>query len=173
MKPVQIKIVDKEKLLEKKYLDILEEIAIKYYKGYEHEKIKEVSGKEIDKLLKDMELYLKRLKELREQIEKRTGEKTIEQIHQDTFKLLKTIFGNKSQEKIIEEFDKKIIKKGKLPPQSLRTLKNLVSARADFKKGKLNLHKVDEARKNTAILINDLIEYNQRCELMNHKGGKK
>ncbi|HUS50704.1 MAG TPA: nucleotidyltransferase domain-containing protein [Candidatus Paceibacterota bacterium] len=165
--------VDKEKLLEKKYLDILEEIAIKYYKGYEHEKIKEVSGKEIDKLLKDMELYLKRLKELREQIEKRTGEKTIEQIHQDTFKLLKTIFGNKSQEKIIEEFDKKIIKKGKLPPQSLRTLKNLVSARADFKKGKLNLHKVDEARKNTAILINDLIEYNQRCELMNHKGGKK
>jgi len=164
--------VDKEKMLEKKYLDILEEIAIKYYKGYEHEKIKEVSGKEIDKLLKDMELYLKRLKELREQIEKRTGEKTIEQIYQDTFKLLKTIFGNKSQEKVIEEFEKKIIKKGKLPPQSLRILKNLVSARADVKKGKLNLHKVDEARKNTAILINDLIEYNQRCELMNNKEKK-
>jgi len=164
--------VDKEKMLEKKYLDILEEIVIKYYKGYEHEKIKEVSGKEIDKLLKDMELYLKRLKELREQIEKRTGEKTIEQIYQDTFKLLKTMFGNKSQDKIIEEFEKKIIKKGKLSPQSLRTLKNLVNARADFKKGKLNLHKVDEARKNTTILINDLIEYNQRCELMNNKEKK-
>ena len=164
--------VDKEKMLEKKYLDILEEIAIKYYKGYEHDKIKEVSGKEVDKLLKDMEFYLKRLKELREQIEKRTGEKTIEQIYQDTFKLLKTMFGNKSQEKIIEEFEKQLIKKAKLPPQSLRMLKNLVSARADFKKGKLNIHKVDEARKNTAILINDLIEHNQRCDLINNKEKK-
>ena len=34
--------VDKEKMLEKKYLDILEEIVIKYYKGYEHGKIKKL-----------------------------------------------------------------------------------------------------------------------------------
>src|SRR3989344_8674019 len=80
--------VDKEKMLEKKYLDILEEIVIKYYKGYEHGKIKKVSGKEVDKLLGDMESYVKRMKELREQIEKRTSEKTIEQIYKDVFKLL-------------------------------------------------------------------------------------
>ena len=165
--------VDKEKMLEKKYLNILEEIAIKYYKGYEHEKIKEVSGKEVDKLLKDMELYLKRLKELREQIEKRSGEKTIEQIYQDTFKLLKTMFGNKSQEKLIEEFETQMIKKGKLTQQSLRILKDIIVARTAFKKGKLNLHRVDEARKNATILINDLIEYNQRLDLVNNKNKEK
>ncbi len=165
--------VTKEKMLEKKYIDILEKI-VKIYKDYEHEKIKEIKGVEVDKLMKDTEDYLKRLKELREQIEKRTSEKTIEQIYSDIFSILKTMLGNKSQAKMIEEFEKSLIKNGKLPPQDLRILKAIVTARADFKKGKLNVHKVDDARKNASILINDLIEYNQRCDLeSNKKEGKK
>jgi predicted nucleotidyltransferase/uncharacterized protein (UPF0332 family) len=156
--------VDKEKMLEKKYINILERI-VKIYKDYEHEKIKEIKGVEIDKLIKDTEDYLKRLKELREQIEKRTQEKTIEQIHKDVFDLLKIIIGNKPQAVLVEEFERIFVKKGKFAPQSLRILKNVISAKAEFKKGKLDTHKVDEARKNAGILINDLIEYNQRCEM--------
>ena len=159
----------KEKMLEKKYIDILEEIAIKYYKGYEHEKIKEVSGKDVDRLLKNTEDYLKRLKELREQIEKRTSEKTIEQIYRDVFELLESIVGKKSQERAIKTFEDDFVKKGKFSPQHLRTLINIVSARKNFKKGKLDIHKVDLARKEAQLLINDLIEYNQRCELSNKK----
>ena len=163
--------VDKEKMLEKKYINILEKI-VGIYKDYEHEKIKEIKGVDVDKLIKDTEDYLKRLKELREQIEKRTSEKTIEQIYADIFNILKGMFGKKSQSVIIEEFDKNLIKKGKMSPQDLRILKNIVPARADFKKGKLNVHKVDEARKNASILINNLIEYNQRYELINNKEKK-
>jgi hypothetical protein len=48
-------------------------------------------------------------------------------------------------------------------------LKDIFKARDEFKKGKLNSHAVNEARKNASILINDLIEYNQRCELANGK----
>ena len=164
--------VDKEKMLEKRYINILEKI-VGIYKDYEHEKIKDISGVEVDKLIKDTEDYLKRLKELREQIEKRTSEKTIEQIYADIFGILKTMFGKKSQSVIIEEFDKTLVKKGKMSPLDLRILKAIVTARADFKKGKLNVHKVDEARKSASILINDLIEYNQRYELMNNKKEKK
>ena len=156
--------VDKEKMLEKKYIDILEEIVIKYYKGYEHETIKEVSGKEVDKLLKGAEDYMKRLGELRVQIEKRSDENMIEQIYSDVFELMKTIVGKKTQDKTIEDFEK-LVKKGKFAPQDLRILKDVVSARKEFKKGKLNSHKVDNARKNASILISDLIEYNQRCDL--------
>ncbi len=65
-----------------------------------------------------------------------------------------------------------IIKKAKLAPQSLRILKDIVTARAEFKKGKSTSQKIDNARKNAAILINDLIEYNQRFELMNNKEKK-
>jgi predicted nucleotidyltransferase/uncharacterized protein (UPF0332 family) len=164
--------VDKEKMLEKKYINILEKV-VGIYKDYEHEKIKEIKGAEIDKLLNDTEEYLKRLKELREQIEKRAQEKTIEEIYKDTFSILKTMIGNKSQDKIIFDFEKDFVKKGKFSPQHLRILKNIISARAEFKKGKSNPHKVDEARKNASILINDLIEYNQRCELVNRKKSEK
>ncbi|MCK5149454.1 nucleotidyltransferase domain-containing protein [Candidatus Pacearchaeota archaeon] len=160
--------VEKEKMLEKKYVDILEKV-VGIYKDYEHEKIKEIKGVEIDKILKDTEDYLKRLKELREQIEKRAQEKTIEQIYKDTFELLKAMFGRKSQDAIIQEFEKNFVKKGKFSQQHLRILKNIITAKTEFKKGKLNSHKVDEARKNASILINDLIEYNQRCDLVNNK----
>jgi uncharacterized protein (UPF0332 family)/predicted nucleotidyltransferase len=156
--------VDKEKMLEKKYINILEKV-VEIWRDYEHDKIKEISGEEVDKLLKNTEDYLKRLKELREQIEKRSQEKTIEQIYKDVFTLLKSMFGNKSQDAIIEEFENRLVKKAKFSPQHLRILKDIVHARAEFKKGKSDIHKVDEARKNASILINDIIEYNQRCDL--------
>jgi len=164
--------VDKEKMLEKRYIDILENITIKYYKGYEHGKVKEVSGKEVDKLLKDVEDYLKRLKELREQIEKRTSEKTVEQIYKDTFELLNTMVGKKAQSKMIEDFENNFVRKGKFTHSHLNILNSIVKARAAFKKGKLNIHKVDQMRKNAMILINDMIEYNQRCELANNSKKK-
>jgi len=155
---------EKEKMLEKKYIDILEKI-VKLYKDYEHEKVKEVSGRQIDELVKDMEDYLKRLKELKEQIEKRTHEKTIIQIYDDVFHLLNTLMGKKPQAKILEEFEKDYVKKGKFTSQHLRIVKDVIAAKAEFKKGKMNAHKVDEARKNAVVLINDLIEYQQRQDL--------
>ncbi len=164
--------VEKEKMLEKKYIDILEKIVIKYYKGYEHGKVKKVSGKEVDMLLEEMEEYNKRMKELRKQIEKRTDERTIEQFYKDVFELLKSILGNKAKEKIVEEFNKKMVKTGKFSPQHLRILKNIVKAREEFKKGKLDTHRVHQARRESRTLINDLIEYSQRCELMPLEKGR-
>jgi dTDP-4-dehydrorhamnose reductase len=49
----------------------------------EIEKIKEIKGAELDKLMDETEAYLSRLKELRKQIEKRTNEKIILQIKLD------------------------------------------------------------------------------------------
>ncbi|VVB82342.1 Uncharacterised protein [uncultured archaeon] len=164
--------VDKEKILEKKYITIIEKV-VNIYKDYEHEKIKEISGQEIDKLVQDVEDFLKRLKELREQIEKREQGKTIEQIYQDVFALLKNILGKKSQDSIIEEFDKQFVKKAKFAPQHLRILKDIVHARSEFKKGKLESHKIEEARRNASILINDIVEYNQRLDFINKKEEKK
>jgi len=119
-----------------------------------------------------MESYIKRMKELREQIEKRTSEKTIEQIYKDVFELLKQTTGENSQKAIIEYFEKNFVKSGKFTNQHLRILNDIVKAKADFKKGKLDSHKVDSARKNASILINDLIEYSQRCELVSLEKGK-
>ncbi|GBE20110.1 nucleotidyltransferase domain protein [archaeon BMS3Abin17] len=156
--------VDKEKLLKKTDIAILEKV-VKLFREYEHEKLKNISGAEIDKLLKDSEIYLKKLKNLRGQIEKKSQEKTIEQVYKDIFGLLESTLGKKPQAKIIQEFESKLIKTGKLPQQSMRILKDVVSAKAEFKKGKSDSHKIDNARKNASILINELIEYSQRKDL--------
>ena len=160
--------VNKEKMLEKKYVVILEKV-IKLYKDYEHEKLNEIKGQEIDKLLRDTEAFLKRLKELREQIEKRTQEVTIEEIYRDVFALLKTIVGEGKQEELVEKFEKNFVKKGKFSPLDMRILEEIVNAKKEFKKGKMNSHHVNEARKNASILIGNLIEYNQRCDLVKNK----
>ncbi len=163
--------VKKEKMLKKSEIVILEKV-VKSFKAYEHDLKYKISGKEIDGLVKEAEIYMKRLKELREQIEKRYQEKTIEQIYHDIFELLKSILGKKSQEKLLQEFETEFVKKGKFTQQHLRILKNVINARSEFKKGKSDSHKIEEARKNASILINDLIDYSQRCDLISLEKGK-
>lgn len=159
------------KMLEKKYVDFLEKV-VNTWRDYEHEKIKEIKGSEIDTFLKGTEEFIKRLKELRVQIEKKFNEKTIEQIYKDTFELLKNLVGKKSQEKTIEEFEKNFVKKGKFSPQDLRTLKKIVNAKKEFKIGKTNSQIIDRARKDAEIFINNLVEYSQRCDLISLEKGR-
>jgi hypothetical protein len=161
---------EKEKMLEKKYIDILEKIAIKYWKGYEHGDIKEVSGKEIDELMKDAEEYMKRLKELREDIEKRAQEKTITETYDNVFKILKHLFGKKTEQQLIKNFEKELINKGRADPKNLHVLKELIDAKKRYKtKKKPSKYEVEDIRKNASYLINQLIEYGQRCELSDIK----
>ena len=153
-------------MVEKKYLDILENIAIKYYKGYEHGKVKEVSGAEIDQLMKDSEEYTKKLKELAEEIEKRAQERTLEDTYENVFKILKALFGNKKEDELIEVFEKEVIKKGKAEPRHLQILNELIDAKKKYdSKKKPTKYEIEDVRKNTNSLINKLIEYGQRIEL--------
>ena len=157
--------VDKEKILEKKYVDILEEIAIKYFKGYEHEKIKEVSGKDIDRLLKNSQDYLKRLKELRDDIEKRMQKKTLNDIYENVFKIMKSLFGNKSENSLIKEYEAEIVNKGKGNPKFLHTLHELVKMKKNYKKKAPSKYAFETLRKDSVYLIESLIEYGQRRDL--------
>ena len=158
--------IEKEKMIEKKYGDILEEIVMKYYKGYEHGNVKEVSGKEVDKLLKDSEDFLKRLRELREDIEKEIQKKSFEEIYENVFKIMKALFGDKEEHQLIREYEKEIINKAKGNPKYIHTLNELIQLKKDFKNKKTpGKYEFEKIRKNAVYLIEDLIEYNQRKEL--------
>ncbi len=166
VKEVKRIFVEKEKLLEKKYADILEEIAIKYYKGYEHGNIKEVSGKEVDKLLKDSEDYLKRLKELREALEKRMNEKNFEEIYVNVFKLLKNFFGDKPEGSLVNDYEREIVNKAKGNPRFVHTLNQLLDMKKKFKSKKApSKYDFERLRKDSVYLIQEIIEYTQRKEL--------
>lgn len=173
--------VIKEKLIEKKYADILENIALGHFKAMEHGKIKpgDIDGAKIDKLKKDAQDYIARLKELREQIEKRIQEKSIEQIYHDVFKMTGNLLKKKSELSILKEFDNKLIKEGKFPPRFLKNLKFIAKTKREIEKAKeakaankkqKNLtfkqtQDVDQARKYAAEITTALIEHTQRCEL--------
>ncbi|MDP1729029.1 MAG: nucleotidyltransferase domain-containing protein, partial [archaeon] len=158
--------VDKEKMLEPKYINILEKICIKYYKGFEHQKIKEVSGKEIDELMKESDDYLKRLKELRVDIEKRAEERTLTETYDNVFKLLKGIFGNKSEQELVRHFEGDLVRKAKMDPKGLHVIKELIDAKKRYKtKKKPTKYEIEDIRKNTTFLVNHLIEYAQRADL--------
>jgi len=158
--------VDKEKLLEKKYWETLETVLIKYYKGYEHQKIKEITGKEIDKLLKDSEAYLKRLKELRKEIEKRMQKKNFEEIYSNVFKLIKSLFGNKSESALISDFEKELVNKAKVNPKYIHTLKQLVDTKKKYGAKKIpEIEAFEHMRRDCVYLIEALVEYAQRKDL--------
>ncbi|MDD5191661.1 MAG: nucleotidyltransferase domain-containing protein [Candidatus Nanoarchaeia archaeon] len=158
--------VEKEKLVEKRYADTLEEVMIKYYKGYEHEKIKEVSGKEVDKLLKDSEDYLKKLKELRIEIEKRMMRKSFEEIYANVFKIMKAMFGNKTESGLISDYEKEIVNKAKGNPKFIHTLHELVEIKKKYNTKKApGILEFESLRKDSVYLIESLVEYAQRKEL--------
>jgi len=87
--------VEKEHLLEKKYIDVLRKI-VTLYKDYEHQKVKQISGKEVDSLLKQVSDYMSRLKELMDQISEKSKHNTLIEMHDSVFDLLKKIFGEHS-----------------------------------------------------------------------------
>lgn len=174
--------VTKEKLVEKKYADILENIVIKHFKAMEHGKIKpgDINGENVDKLTKDALNYIERLKKLREQIEKRVQEKSIDQIYKDTFQILGNIINKKSRTAILKEFEEKLIKQGKFPQRFLTGLKFIAKTKDNIekksksennKKGKKKdmtfkqSQEVEQARKISNEIITALVEYTQRCDL--------
>jgi uncharacterized protein (UPF0332 family)/predicted nucleotidyltransferase len=158
--------VETEKLADKKYLDIMENIIITYYKGFEHGKIKEVSGAEVDKLLKDAEDYTKKLKEIAVEIEKRSQERTLQETYDSVFKIMKGLFGNKKEEDLIKDFEKEIIKKGRAEPRHLQILQELLDTKKKYaSKKKPTKYEIEDVRKNVSGLINRLVEYGQRCEI--------
>jgi len=173
--------VEKEKMVEAKYADILDEIVIKVWKAYEHGKLKpgDVSGKELDRLSKNAIDYIERLKELREQIEKRVQEKSIEEIYKDVFGIIGSLLKKKSEAEIIKEFDNTLIKTGRFPPRFLTSLKLIAKTKKDIaevmkvakSKKKDNLTQkqsrdVDNARKLAQEITTALMEYSQRCDFM-------
>jgi predicted nucleotidyltransferase len=167
--------VEKEKLVEKKYADILEEIIIKYYKGYEHGDIKKISGIELQKVYTNALDYMKRLKELRGQIEKRMQDKSIQQVYNDVFSMIGSLLNKSGEAALIKAFDEQFVKQGKMPQRFLDGLKFVAKTKKDTeelnkdKKKKITgkeITAVEDARKMALEITNTLIEYVQRKDFV-------
>ncbi len=163
-------LVKREKMMSEADLKILEK-SVHLFKQYEYGKLKEISGKEVDELMKEWKDYNKMLKKLREKIEKRLHEKTAEEVYNDVFKMLKNIFGKKSDNVLAREFENKLVKKGKIEQRFSKVMTEIASLKKKLKSGKLNLKETDNIKKDAVELVRSLVEYAQRADLICEEKG--
>src|SRR3989344_2781641 len=154
--------VKKEKLLEKKYVDILEEIR-QVYKDIEHEKVKEISGKDIDRLLSNSKELLERIKKLFEQIEKKKEKEGVVEICENCNTIIRDAL--KLADISTRDIDsglKELVDKGEIPDRFLRIYKDVLKAVADYKSKKLTSQEVEKVKKEVRGFIKGMVEYIQR-----------
>jgi len=163
-------LVDKEKLMTMKELKILEKV-VKMYKDYEHGTLKDVPGKDIDTLVRESKDYANKMKELRNKLEKRVQEHQADKIHKEVFDLMKKVFGSKSQEALIADFESKMVKKGKVPQRMLGVFKDVAKLKAKVKSKKLSQSEMQRYSGNAADLVSSITEYSQRKELVSVEKG--
>ncbi|MDO8508061.1 MAG: nucleotidyltransferase domain-containing protein [Nanoarchaeota archaeon] len=167
---VKSALVDKEKVMSEKELKTLEK-AVKYYKDYEHGKLKEITGREIDDLKKESEGYLKKLKAIREKLEMRMQEHLVENLHVEMEKMLKHIFGNKTQKELLNSLETELVKKGKLSPRMGGIANDILKIKVKAKSKKLTQTEMQRISRDSSDLINALVEYQQRKELVSVEKG--
>jgi len=163
-------LVEREKVMSHSALKTLEK-AVTLFKSYEYGKLKDFSGTKVDEFMKEMFEYNKMLNVLRKKLEKRVQQKSAEQIYEEVFKTLKILFGNKSQQALVKDFESKMVKKGKISPRFSGILKDLVSMNKKIKAGKLNQKEVDKAKRDAYELITALVEYGQRVDIIKGEKG--
>jgi uncharacterized protein (UPF0332 family)/predicted nucleotidyltransferase len=149
--------VKKEKMLEKKYIDILEKIR-QTFKDIEHKELKEVSGADVDRLLADCKSYLDRIKKLFAQIQDRNEKETVIEVHTTVLNLTKDLLeeiGVKgvSVAKLPELFKKHICVEEKIPLKYNEMLKSVIQAKKDYDGNKLSKQEINKVRREAREFI--------------------
>jgi uncharacterized protein (UPF0332 family) len=165
--------VKKEKMLEQKYVDILENIR-KTFKEIEHKTLTEVSGKDVDNLIKDCRAYLERIKKLFATIQERNEKETIAEIHSTSLNLTKDLLQelgvkNISVAKTPDLFKKHVCEAEKVPIKYHKSLKNIIQARKDFLAKKLSKQEINKVRREANDYIRLILEMldSRRASVLN------
>jgi len=158
--------VKKEKLLEEKYIKILEH-NVQVRKAIEHGDKKELTGKELDELLVSGEKYLKRIKRLFSQIEKIKEGKDMENVYDSIVTVMRDVLRVEGKEKVqdaelVKVFEDELISTGKIPAKFIRTINDIMKAKDDYDANKLSKVDVENVKKESGILLRVLVEHIQR-----------
>ncbi len=158
--------VEKEKLLEDKWVKVLEK-TILVRKELEHQTKKNISGTELDNLLKDAEDYLKRINQLFTEIDKIKEKESIVHVYESTVTIIRDILTLEGkteipETEIINMFEKDVISKGALPQKYHRVLTQIIKAKKEYDKGKLSKTEITKIKKEAQGFMKVMIEYIQR-----------
>ena len=158
--------VKKEKLLEDEYVRILEN-NIEVRKKLEHGELKEFTGRQADELLMDAEKYLKRIDKLFKDIEEVKEREAVLETYEEVIKTVREVLKGEGIKKaadsqLLKLFEDELIAEGKAPAKMLRAIEAIMKAKQDYDSGNLTKAEVAKTRKESQILLRNLLEYLQR-----------
>ena len=157
--------VKKEKMLEEKYVGILERV-LKVRKDLEHGDKTDITGKEIDALLSESENYLKRIEKLFEEIQQRRSRESIVELLESVNNSLKELCElSEIKEKDFAKAIKELTGKKILPAASIREYSDLLKAKKDYESGKLTKAELEKSKTSGNILFRIVIDAAQRKRL--------
>ena len=154
--------VQKEKLLEPRYLTTLEKI-VKMYKDVEYGKILELKGAQLDRYIKEIEIYLKRIRKLFDQIEKKQESQTIVDIYNTCIKVTTdalTAAGIKVKD--IEKDFEEYAKKTNISEKFVTTLKEIIKAQKEYKARKLRKAEAEKIKREARTFIRLMVDHLQQ-----------
>jgi uncharacterized protein (UPF0332 family) len=166
--------VDKEKLLEPEFVDILKNNR-KHYKDIEHGDLKEITGAQVDKLLNDSERYLQRIKKLFEQLYELKEKESLSHIKDNVLTITRDLLKTQDLEKVKDSdmeklFQEKLVDTGIVPNKYHSILKKLLVKIHD--KGKLTKNEITALKKEAEEYLKFIIETIQRIRIRNIESSK-
>src|SRR5690606_20687108 len=90
---------------------------------------------------------------------------------EEMMRILRNVFGNKSQDQLIKEMETELIKKGKLSPRMLDIAKEILKIKVKVKNKKLTQTELQKINSDANNFINELIDFMQRKELVSSEKG--
>jgi predicted nucleotidyltransferase/uncharacterized protein (UPF0332 family) len=159
-------LVKKEGLLEDSFVKTLEDV-LKVRKDFEHGTKKDVSGKELDDLLKRSDAYLHRLEKLFKAIEDKKQEEQVLETYESVVTAMRDAlrlegFEKTDEKKVQELFTEHVIKKGFLPESVKRKIAGICKGKKDYDAKKLSKQEVITVIKDGREVMNMLIDHIQR-----------
>jgi uncharacterized protein (UPF0332 family)/predicted nucleotidyltransferase len=158
--------VKKEKILEEKFVKILEN-NLKLRKELEHGTKKTVTGAEIDRCITDAQAFLVRIKKLFDDIQDRQMQQGIVHLYDHVMTLARDVLKLEGvltvpDKDVVDLFNKIVVEKGHAPQKLIRMIEAVQKAKEDHDKGTLHKAEIEKIRTQTQELIRSLVEYVQR-----------
>lgn len=149
--------VEKEKLIEPEFADILQK-GVENWKSYEYGILKTYEPKDVPKLFTNVEKFLKRLEQLFADINKYQEKESVIEIYDRTINYIKLLFDGNLPKEPLNEIKERYVKTGEISEGELKKIKQIFDAKAKHEEGKLKSAIVQKIRKDFTQLEKLFIE---------------
>ena len=150
-------LLEKEKVVSKKDVETLEE-TVGLFKKIEHDKSFEIKGKDLDRLIKNSEEYLKNIKKMFEEISENRTKESISTSYNELINQLANLpgYSDLSERDLIEKFREDYVQTGKVPMFTKTALKDIIKAKADYDNGKITITEVNKVLKELRNVMSEI-----------------